>query len=144
MRLFRVKYKIKVACANKGSALLIILMVMIALTSMVVGYLGFVQASTKSTGAQIVDSQVFYLAEAGLHYGMYNLNQDSGWTGDTDHSLGEGNFTVTSTDLGGDDYRLISTATLDDQSRTVQQDVSLVIDPNGTTVAIISNTWREQ
>ncbi len=139
MRLFRFEHKTRVTCANKGSVLLITLMVMVVLASMVGAYLGFVQASTKSVGAQIVDSQVFHLAEAGLHYGIYNLKQDSGWTGETDHSLGKGSFTITSTNLGGADYRLISTGTVNDQSRMVQQDVSL-----GASLTLKTNTWKEQ
>jgi len=126
MKIFRTKHKSKVTHGNKGAVLLFILMVMIVLTSMVGAYLGFVQASTKSTGAQIVDSQVFYLADAGIHYGIYSLKQSSEWTGTAlPVSLGEGTFFVSATDLGGGDYRLISIGTVKGQSRTIQQDVTL-------------------
>ena len=76
---------------------------------------------------------------AGWMNNPYNLKQDSGWTGETDHSLGKGSFTITSTNLGGADYRLISTGTVNDQSRMVQQDVSL-----GASLTLKTNTWKEQ
>lgn len=111
---------------EKGAALLFTLMVMIVLTSMVGAYLGFVQSSTKSTGAEIVDSQVFYLADAGIHYGIYSLKQDSEWTGTSlPVSLGEGTFSVSVADLGEGDYRLTSIGTVDSQSRMVKQEVTL-------------------
>jgi cytoskeletal protein CcmA (bactofilin family) len=126
MRLFRFKYKTKVTYGNKGAVLLFTLMVMIVLTSMVGTYLAFVRCSTKSAGAQIVDSQVFYLADAGIHYGIYSLKQSSEWTGTAlPVSLGEGTFSVSATDLGGGDYRLTSIGIVDGRSRTVQQDVTL-------------------
>jgi len=137
MRLFRFKHKAGVTCGNKGSVLLFTLMVMIVLTSMVGAYLGFVQVSTRSTGAQIVDSQVFYLADAGIHYGIYSLKQDSSWTGTASLvSLGEGTFSVSAIPLGGD-RRLTSIGTVDGQSRTLQQDVTLA------PVSLKADTWQE-
>ncbi len=102
MRLFRTKHKSKVTYSNKGTALLFTLIVMIVLTSMVGAYLGFVQASTKNTGAQISDCQAIYLAEAGLHKAILNLmrtvangGQGEGWTTTgTTESLGSGSYTM--------------------------------------------------
>ena len=125
MSTFNTIHNVRDARNKKGVVLLLMLIVMITLTSLVGAYLGFVQSSIKSTGAQIADSQIFYLADAGIHYGIYNLKQDPEWTGETNHPLGEGTFTVTLTDLGGNDYRLTSTGTADGQSRTVQQDINV-------------------
>ncbi len=137
MKIFRNKHKSRVTYGNKGAVLLFILMVMIVLASVVGAYLGFVQTSTKSTGAQIVDSQAFYLADAGIHYGIYSLKQIPGWTGTSSPvSLGEGTFSVSVIDLGGGDYRLTSTGTIDDQSRTLQQDVNSTVMPK-------TDTWQE-
>ena len=102
MKIFRTKHKSKVTHGNKGAVLLFTLMVMIVLTSMVGAYLGFVQASTKSTGAQISDCQAIYLAEAGLHKAIWNLmrtvsnsGQGEGWTtAGTTESLGSGSYTM--------------------------------------------------
>jgi Tfp pilus assembly protein PilX len=136
MKNFRNKRRSRVTYHDKGAVLLFVLIVMTVLTSVVAAYLGFVQTSTKSTGAQIIDSQAFYLAEAGIHYGIYNLKQDSGWTGTPSAvSLGEGTFSVSVVDLGGD-YRLTSTGTAYGQSRTIQQDVNSIIIPQ-------PDTWQE-
>lgn len=137
MKIFRIKHKTKVTHHNRGTVLLFTLIVMIAVTSVVGAYLGFVQYSTISTGAQISDSQAIYLAEAGIHYGIYSLKQDSVWTGTPSPvSLGQGTFSVSVSDLGGGDYRLTSTGTVDDQFRTTQQDVTATITPK-------IDTWKE-
>ena len=102
MRLFEAKHKPTAICSEKGATLLFTLMAMIVLASMVVAYLGFVQSSTKSTGAQILDSQAVYLAEAGLQKAIWNLmriaangGQGENWTTvGTTESLGEGSYTM--------------------------------------------------
>jgi len=58
---------------KKGVALIFTFMVLIAVTSMVVGYLSLVQNSTRNTGNQVSDSQALDLAEAGLHKAIYYL-----------------------------------------------------------------------
>jgi len=137
MKNFRIKHKTKVIHGNKGVVLLFTLIVMITVTSVVGAYLGFVQYSTISTGAQISDSQAIYLAEAGIHYGIYSLKQNPAWTGTSSPvSLGEGTFSVSVIDLGGGDYRLTSTGTVDGQFRTAQQEVTV-------TVTHKTNTWQE-
>jgi len=73
MSIFNTKYKIRDTRYEKGAALLFTLIVMITLTSVVGAYLAFVQHCTRSTGAQITDSQAIYLAEAGLQKAIWNL-----------------------------------------------------------------------
>jgi len=87
---------------EKGAVLLFTLVVMITLTSVVGAYLGFVQYSTRSTGAQISDSQAIYLAEAGLQRAIWNLmrtvandGQGENWTTvGTTENLGDGSYTM--------------------------------------------------
>jgi len=102
MSIFNTIYKIRDTRYEKGVVLLFTLVVMITLTSVVGAYLGFVQASTKSTGAQISDGQAICLAEAGLQKAVWNLKTpvDSGGQGEnwttagTTENLGEGNYTM--------------------------------------------------
>jgi len=137
MKIFRIRYKTRLTHRNKGAVLLFILIVMITVSSVVGAYLGFIQFSTKSTGAQISDSQAVYLADAGIHYGIYSLKQDPSWTGTPSPiSLGEGSFSVSVSDLGGGDYRLTSTGTVDELFRTVQLDVNSTVTPK-------PDTWKE-
>ncbi|MBN1805986.1 MAG: hypothetical protein JW837_12115 [Sedimentisphaerales bacterium] len=137
MKIFRIKHRTKATPVKEGMVLLFTLIVMITVSSVVGAYLGFVSYATRSTGAQISESQAIYLADAGIHYGIYNLLQDSGWTGTSPVSLGEGTFSVSVTGIGGGDYRLISTGNVYGQSRIVQQDVNSTIIPK-------TNTWQEQ
>ncbi len=144
MRLFRFKHKTRVTCGNKGSVLLFTLMVMIVLTSIVGAYLGFVQASTKSTGAQISDSQAIYLADAGLDMAIWYLRNtapdsstDCSWrtiaypaspgAGVTDpqqKSLGQGTFIIWVQDSGSD-IQVYARGTVDGLSRTITQTLAL-------------------
>jgi len=114
MRLFRTKHKSKATYGDRGAVLLFTLIVMITLTSVVGAYLGFVQYSTRSTGAQIADSQAIYLAEAGLHKAVWYLlntapdsSTDGSWrtmaypaeagpdpNDPQQESLGEGTYTI--------------------------------------------------
>jgi len=86
---------------EKGAVLLFTLVVMITLTSVVGAYLGFVQSSTRSTGAQIADSQAIYLADTGLQYAIYRLT-DSDYRGNV--SRDENNPTTGSANLGEGSY----------------------------------------
>lgn len=102
MSFFDTRYKIRDTRYEKGVVLLFTLMVMITLTSVVGAYLGFVQYSTRSTGAQISDSQAIYLAEAGLQKAIWNLKtpeisegKGEDWTtAGTTENLGEGSYTM--------------------------------------------------
>ena len=138
MKNIHVNHEIKRACGNKGMALLFTLVIMMTLSSIVATYLSYVQFSTRSTGAQISDSRAMYLAEAGIHYGIYQLKLNSTWTGTPSPvALGEGIFSVSVTNLPGNDYRLTSTGTVNGLFRTAQQDVNATVTP-------IINTWSER
>lgn len=102
MSIFNTKCEIRDTRYEKGTVLLFTLLVMITLTSVVGAYLGFVQYSTRSTGAQISDSQAIYLAEAGLQKAIWNLKtpvgsggQGEDWTtAGTTENLGSGSYTM--------------------------------------------------
>jgi len=102
MSIFNTIYDIRDTRYEKGVALLFTLIVMITLTSVVGAYLGFVQYSTRSTGAQISDSQAIYLAETGLQKAIWNLmrtaangGQGENWTtAGTTENLGKGSYTM--------------------------------------------------
>jgi len=138
MKNVQVNHEIKGACSNKGMALLFTMVIMIALSSIVATYLGYVQFSTRSTGAQISDSQAMHLAEAGIQYGIYQLKLNSAWTGTPSPvSLGGGIFSVSVINLPSSDYRLISTGSVNGLFRTAQQDLNATITP-------VINTWSER
>ena len=158
MRLFQFKHKTRIPHGNKGSVLLFTLMVMIVLTSVVGGYLEFVQASTESTGAQITDSQAIYLAEAGLNKAIWYLantapdsSTDGSWrttaypaapgadpTDPQQESLGEGTYTMWVEDSAGN-VKITAKGTVGDLSRTLERTFTVTA---GTWTSIIYDEFE--
>jgi len=129
MSIFNTKYEIRDTRYEKGAVLLFTLMVMITLISVVGAYLGFVQHSTKSTGAQITDSKAIYVAEAGLQRYVYFLKTDQDYRDDCpdlSENFGDGNYSVqASLDQPTNTYTITSTGTVGGLSRTIEQTVTV-------------------
>ncbi len=144
MSIFITKHRTRDMRYEKGAALLFTLIVMIVLTSVVGAYLGFVQSSTRSIGAQIADSQAIYLADASLDMAIWYLRNtapdgstDCSWrttaypaspgAGATDpqqRSLGEGTFTIWVQDSGSD-IQVYARGTVGQLSRVITETLSL-------------------
>jgi len=134
---------------EKGMVLLFTLIVMIVLTSVSGAYLGFVQSSTKSTGAQITDAQAFYVAEAGLQKAVWNILTpvpQGGWgkfgagqSRSEEASFGAGTYSVTAIRTGNT-YTINSTGTVGGLSRSLHQQFSTGGGPSLTPVV---DTWHE-
>ncbi|MFB0525131.1 MAG: hypothetical protein ACETVZ_06285 [Phycisphaerae bacterium] len=149
MRIFNTRYEIRDTRYEKGAVLLFTLMVMITLTSVVGAYLGFVHYSTRSTGAQITNSQAIYLAEAGLHKAIWNILTpvpQGGWgkfgagqSRSEEASFGAGTYSVTASRTGNT-YTINSTGTVEGLSRSLQQQFSTGGGPGLTPVV---DTWHE-
>ncbi len=126
--LSQTKHKSTVIYGRKGAALLLTLIVMITLISVVGAYLGFVQSSTRSIGAQIADSQAIYLADAGLQHTFWTLDNDSDFRSDpvgegpVTGNLGAGSYSVFVT-REGSTYTLTSTGMVNGLSREITQSV---------------------
>jgi len=116
-------YRRKASLSGGGQALLFTLFVMITLTSVVGAYLGFVQHSTRSTGAQIDSSKAFYLAEAGLQRYVFFLKYEQDYRDNypnLNETLGEGSYSVqASFDQPTNTYTITSTATVGAISRQI-------------------------
>ena len=144
MSIFNTIYDIRDTRYEKGAVLLFTLVVMITLTSVVGAYLGFVQYSTISTGAQISDSRAIYLAEAGLDMAIWYL-RNTAPDGSTDcswrttaypadpgsdpndpqqKSLGNGTFTIWVKDSGSD-IQVYARGTVGGLSRVITQTLAL-------------------
>jgi len=146
VKIYRNKNKSRATYGNKGAALLFILMVMVVLTSVVAAYLGFVQTSTKSTGAQVAASQAIYLAEAGLNKAIWYLantapdnSTDGSWrttaypaepgsnpTDPQQESLGEGTYTIWVEDSASD-VKITARGTSGNSSRTIEQTITVSV-----------------
>lgn len=144
MSIFNTQYEIRYTRYEKGAVLLFTLMVMITLTSVVGAYLGFVQSSTRSTGAQIEDSQAIYLADAGINQAIWYLmntapdgSTDCSWrttaypavpgpdpNDPQQKSLGNGTFTIWVQDSGSD-IQVYARGTVGGLSRVITQTLAL-------------------
>ena len=140
--LIKTKHKLTVNRDKKGAVLLFTLIVMITLTSVVGAYLGFVQSSTRSTGAQIEDSQAIYLADAGLNQAIwYLMNTAPDGSGDyswrttaypavpgpdpndpQQESFGNGTFTIWVQDSGSN-IQIYARGTVGELTRIITQTV---------------------
>ncbi|GAI37332.1 unnamed protein product, partial [marine sediment metagenome] len=144
MMLSQTKHKSTVIYGRKGAVLLFTLIVMITLISVVGAYLDFVQSSTRSTGAQIEDSQAIYLADAGLDMAIWYL-RNTAPDGSTDcfwrttaypavpgpdpndpqqKSLGNGTFTIWVQDSGSN-IQVYARGTVGGLSRVITQTLTL-------------------
>ncbi len=140
--LIKTRHKLTVNHGNKGAALLLTLIVMITLISVVGAYLDFVLSSTRSTGAQIEDSQAIYLADAGLNQAIWYLNNtapdgsdDYSWrttaypavpgpnsTDPQQESFGNGTFTIWVQDLESN-IQIYARGTVGELTRIITQTV---------------------
>ncbi len=142
--LIKTKHKLTIDRGRKGAVLLFTLIVMITLISVVGAYLDFVQSSTRSTGAQIEDSQAIYLADAGLDMAIWYL-RNTAPDGSTDcfwcttaypavpgpdpndpqqRSFGNGTFTIWVQDSGSD-IQVYARGTVGGLSRVITQTLTL-------------------
>lgn len=142
--LIKTKHKLTIDRGRKGAVLLFTLIVMITLISVVGAYLDFVQSSTRSTGAQIEDSQAIYLADAGLDMAIWYLRNtapdgsgDCSWrttaypavpgpdpNDPQQKSLGNGTFTIWVQDSGSD-IQVYARGTVGGLSRVITQTLTL-------------------
>ena len=138
--LIKTKHKLTIDRGRKGAVLLFTLIVMITLISVVGAYLGFVQSSMRSTGAQIEDSQAIYLADAGLNQAIWYLNNiapdgsiDYSWrttayptvpgpdpNDPQQESFGNGTFTIWVQDLGSN-VQIYARGTVGELTRIITQ-----------------------
>jgi hypothetical protein len=144
MKVYPLNNKKQMTHHYKGVILLFTLVIMTIISSVVGSYLGFVQSSIKSIGAQISDSQAIYLADAGLEMSIWYLRNiapdgstDCSWRtaaypanpgpGATDPqqiSLGEGTFTIWVQDSGSD-VQVYSRGTAGGLSRVITRTLAL-------------------
>jgi len=72
-------------------------------------YLNFVTTSARSARVDISQSQALAIAEAGMNKAVYQLNQNTSYTGETTTSFGEGVFTVSVSNIDSVSKRVTAT-----------------------------------
>ena len=143
---------------RRGSILLATLSMMLVLIALTGYYLFAVKSYQNNAGWDDSRSRIFWLGEAGLHKGIWNLqhsvaqggwgNQWNGVRTEGPAVLGVGFYLVQATRIGGNNgnaqFQVISLGfrTIDTivYSRTVQQNFQRV---NNNSVTPLPNTWSE-
>jgi Tfp pilus assembly protein PilX len=108
---------------NSGAALIVTFIVLVSLTLIVLAFITMVSYEIRGAAAQSNDAKAFYLAEAGLARGRWALTtggQTVGW-GESDISLGDGTYTVTTTDNGDSTYTIVSDGSIPDDTNPIAQ-----------------------
>src|SRR3989475_12286708 len=124
------------SCGERGSALPVVLVLVVLLT-----VAGVVMVNSTLTETSIAYNQsdsvaAQYAAEAGLSRAMYELSQNSGWTGTT-AAIGDGQYVVAVTSSGSV-RSITSTGTRGGGRRVVKAAVKTV--PQSATSTVLANT----
>jgi Tfp pilus assembly protein PilX len=115
---------------NRGYVLIIALVFLGIFFTAGSAYLGSVTTSARSARYDVASAQALSLAEAGIDKAVYQLNQNSGYAGESDTALGAGTFTVNVTTVDGNTKRVTAIGSVPNgatpiASRTVQTTVSI-------------------
>ncbi len=110
---------------------LVFLAIFITISTALLGYTTLNLRGSRQTYGQ---NRALYLAEAGVDQAIYQLNQNSSYTGETNTALGEGTFTVTVTSLGASNKRITATGYIPNNVNPVYKRTVRVTSNIGSTV----------
>jgi len=106
---------------RRGAVLIFVFVILVGLSGIVFAFLTMVSGEIKSAGAGLLNTQAFYIAEAGLAKARWALTDGGetiGW-GEPDTAFGEGTYTVTTTDNGDTTYTITSDGYIPDDINTL-------------------------
>jgi type II secretory pathway component PulK len=125
---------------EKGIALIMVLFAMLFISLLVVAFVDLATIDQQIVTNQVRDLQAGFIADAGVETAVYELRQDSGYSGtggNVEFPAGSGNtYNVT---VAGS--TITATGTISDFSRTLEVDFSISGGSSPYTVMI--NTWKE-
>lgn len=120
---------------EKGAILIMVFVVMVALSGVAFAFLTMISQETKSAGTGLLNMQAFYIAEAGRAKARWALTTDgqtAGVWGESDTSLGEGTYNVTTVDNGDGTITITSDGYIPDDTsplimrRVLEKDITTV------------------
>ncbi len=80
---------------NKGNAIIFATIVIFIVFFIGVGLLYLSENEARKAVRSNVQNATLYIAEGGMQKAMWELNRNNSYTGETDSSLGKGNYTIT-------------------------------------------------
>jgi Tfp pilus assembly protein PilX len=98
-----------------GSALIVALSFLAVLMILMSAFVSNVIATTGAQSRLEAQTRSFYIADAGVNYALWKLEQDGTYKGEVDVEFGEGYFDVQIVDLPGDSTSrtIVSSSRLD-------------------------------
>jgi Tfp pilus assembly protein PilX len=125
---------------EKGIALILVLFTMLFISLLVVAFVDLATIDQQIVTNQIYDLRAGFIADAGVETAIYELRQDSGYSGtggNAEFPSGSGNtYNVT---VSGS--TITSTGTVSDFSRTIE--VDFVLSGASAPYTVRINTWKE-
>jgi type II secretory pathway component PulK len=125
---------------EKGIALILVLFTMLFISLLVVAFVDLATIDQQIVTNQVRDLQAGFISDAGVETAVYELRQDSGYSGtggNVEFPSGSGN----TYNVAVSGSTITSTGTVSDFSRTIEVDFSISGASALYTVRI--NTWKE-
>lgn len=110
---------------KKGIVFITTLAVMVILLTLGAGYLFISRTQIDISLNQGNALKAFYIAQAGVEKAISELIADIGWRTRLAENFGGGNYTVTVTDIGGENIRVASVGIFSGASRTIKAEVNV-------------------
>lgn len=95
--------------APKGQVLLLALVFFAVFLTITTALISYVLTYNQSERHAVQSAEALALAEAGIDEAAYQLNQNSGYAGESNTALGNGTFTVSVTSIDGNTKQVVAT-----------------------------------
>lgn len=104
---------------SRGYVLLFVLVVSAIIATVTIGFLNYYISSIRSERVAFTSAQALALAEAGVDVAINKLNEDAGYSGESEVPLGDGVFSVSVTSIDGNTKRLTATGYVPDSTNPI-------------------------
>lgn len=116
-----------------GQIIILALIFVLIITALVASLVGYTMIQLKAHRQAVAREQGVDIAEAGVEAGLWKLNNQVGYSGETDTSYGNGTYSVSITDLGAGSKLITADAYIPNSSAPVAHRTVQVTITTGTT-----------
>lgn len=101
----------------RGFVLVLVLVLSAVIMTVAVGFFNYFGSAVRSQRHSVASAQALSLAEAAIDMAVYGLNQNGGYSGESETALGNGTFSVSIANIDADTKRLIATGFVPNSAR---------------------------
>ena len=127
----------------KGQILLLVFFLLLIATVLATGLSVIWESSAQVTALERNGILAFYLAQAGIEYGEMWVKYNAGTTTLSNISLGQGRYSFTVTNAGGNIRTIQATGEVLDAAGTVIAQKQIRVDVDRSVPSQQDNTWQE-